>query len=422
MATVWTAKHVTMDSLVAVKIMSAELADCELAVTRFRTEARAAAKLRSPYVVQLHDHDIDPELGPYIAMELLEGENLAERLDRERTLSPKALCSIFEQVCKGLTRAHTLGIVHRDMKPDNVFLAVDDDGVETAKILDFGVAKSESPFALQGNQRTVAGALVGTLDYMSPEQAQGREVDHLTDLWALGVIAFESLVGQRPFGDDAPGAVVVQICAKPIPVPSKIEPNVPPGFDEWFATACNRDPAQRFSSAEELAASLLEVCDATELSIGDVLSTEEPWKPPSLPRVEEAPAPSKETPPNKEGKRPVLMLVESTYPPPEPRKPMTSESLDIEIEHEPEYFVSDGSVTVGPLGLATLRVGYQEGYVPGQALLWTDGWKRWREASDVFATETQRERSFHDLEIIGPRCAMPDAAPALPAGASKHMG
>lgn len=413
MATVWAAEHLTMGNLVAVKIISTELLDCELAITRFSREARAAAQLRSPYVVQLFDHDVDPVVGPYIAMELLEGESLAERLEREHTLPPKNLCRILHQVSKGLMRAHAAGIVHRDIKPDNIFLAIDDDAEETAKILDFGVAKADSPFAVRSGNKTVAGALVGTLNYMSPEQAQGREVNHLTDLWALGVIAFECLVGKRPFEDEAPGAVVMQICAHPMAVPSTLNPDVPPGFDAWFAQACNRDPSMRFSSSEELAQSLAHVCDADELSLDDVLqedlvSSDDVVT--SAPKVAKSPA---------RRKRPVLQLVDSTLPPPpDPAEdPDEMLSLDVEFEFEPEYFVAHGSSTVGPVSLETVRAGYRAGHVTIGSLLWTEGWPTWRRASEVFTALPGRRRkhAVPNLDLVGPSCAVPPGAPALPA-------
>lgn len=437
MATVWAAEHMTMGNIVAVKIISAELLECDLAIVRFNREARAAAKLRSPYVVQLFDHDVDPVLGPYIAMELLEGESLADRLDRERTMPPKDLCRILQQVGKGLMRAHAAGIVHRDLKPENIFLTVDDEAVETAKVLDFGVAKADSPLNVRGGNKTVAGALVGTLNYMSPEQAQGQEVNHRTDLWALGVIAFECLVGRRPFEDEAPGAVVMQICAHPMPVPSAINPGVPPGFDDWFAQACNRDPELRFSSSQELAQSLAHICDADELSIDDLLplddeepvsgrdmSTPKPQAPPPPPTlpvpapsaaVAESPAP---TAPPPARKRRVLQLVDSTAPPPPGADEQADEMLefDVDFDDEPEYFVTHGSTTAGPITLETLRVGYQAGYVAIDALLWTAGWPAWRKASEVFAIlpERPRKRPAPNLALIGPTCAVPPGAPALP--------
>lgn len=434
MASVWAAEHLTMGNIVAVKIISQDLLQYELVIARFNREARAAAKLRSPYVVQLFDHDVDPVLGPYIAMELLEGESLADRLDRDGTVPTEELCRIMLQVGKGLAKAHAAGIVHRDLKPENIFLAVDDDAEQTAKILDFGVAKADSPLIVRGGNRTAAGTLVGTLNYMSPEQAQGREVNHLSDLWSLGVIAFEALVGRRPFDDEAPGAIVLQICAQPIPVPSKLNPGVPPGFDAWFAQACNRNPAKRFASSTELATALAEACNADELSLDDMLSVatvEEPESVPSQPEVSSRAHRQSMTPPRK-SKR-VLQLVDSAPPPPPPGPAPPPPALppppelarsgeqelfevDVEFEPEPEYFVTHGSLTVGPATMDTLRAGYQAGYLPPDALLWTSGWPAWKKALEVFALAPERARRRHapNLALVGSPVQVPAGVPAPP--------
>ncbi len=411
MATVWAAEHLTMGNIVALKLISQELLQYDVAIARFNREARAAAKLRSPYVVQLFDHDVDPVLGPYIAMELLEGESLADRLDRERILPRTDLCRILLQVGKGLARAHAAGIVHRDIKPENIFLVVDDDGEETAKVLDFGVAKADSPLSIGAGKKTAAGTLLGTLNYMSPEQAQCREVSHLSDLWSLGVIAFEALVGRRPFEDEAPGAIVLQICAQPMPVPSAVNPSVPPGFDQWFAQACNRDPAKRFGSPQELAQSLAHVCDADELSLDDMLpvSLDEPDSQVPTSKQVASPQPS--------SKRRVLQLVDSTAPPP----PLASESeefdleVDFETEAEPEYFVTHGPSMVGPVTCEALRSSYRAGNVPAEALLWTAGWPAWRAAAEVFRHEPRQphKQTVPNLALVGPRALVPPAAPPI---------
>jgi serine/threonine protein kinase len=177
-----------------------------------------------------------------------------------------------------MKKAHELGIIHRDLKPDNIFLVRNDDQ-EIAKVLDFGIAKAQHPFGdWAGGTRT--GALIGTLQYMSPEQAQGHKLDSSSDLWALGVIAFECVCGRLPFPSDKPGELIVQICARPIPVPSEIA-RVPPRFDAWFARACQRDPQARFSSAKELADTLTEVLAAT--SSASVLVPRAAAPPPSGP-------------------------------------------------------------------------------------------------------------------------------------------
>jgi serine/threonine-protein kinase len=264
---IWRAEHQVLKSPVAVKLIDLEVARREGAVERFLREAQATAALRSPHVVQVLDYGLDhrEENGtvseqPFIVMELLEGENLAERIARIGALSPLDVVRVVTHVARAMSRAHELGIVHRDLKPENIFL-VNNGDEEVAKVLDFGVAKIASPMDLHGQTYTQTGSLVGTPYYMSPEQAQGNKtVDHRSDLWALGVIAFEMLTGKRPFDSDALGDLVLCICVRDIPIPSQCGP-VPAGFDAWFARAVARDPEQRFQSARELALALLELVE-----------------------------------------------------------------------------------------------------------------------------------------------------------------
>jgi serine/threonine-protein kinase len=224
---------------------------------RFEREAIAAARLRSPNVVTVIDHGVWEGV-PYIAMELLEGEDLSVRLRRVGCLSPRETVSIVAQVARALTRAHAAGLVHRDLKPANIFLVRDDDR-EIAKVLDFGVAKLDSRAGV--DEMTTTGAVLGTPHYMSPEQAQGaKNLDHRSDLWALAVVAYRCLTGLLPFDSEALGELFVRIIMRPLPVPSQVAP-VPPGLDAWWLRAASRDPAMRFQSARELA-------DALALALG----------------------------------------------------------------------------------------------------------------------------------------------------------
>jgi serine/threonine-protein kinase len=256
MGAVWRAEHGHLRSPVAIKLIDEAIARHPEALGRFMREAQAAAALRSPHVVQILDYGADRGV-PYIAMELLEGESLADRLARAGRLPPAEVARVITELARAIGRAHELSIVHRDLKPDNVFLVRNDD-VEVTKVLDFGIAKaSQTLGTVSGNTRT--GAVLGTPHYMSPEQAEGTKfVDHRTDLWALGVIAFECLVGRRPFESDALGGLLLAICTRPLPVPSAYGLELA-GFDAWFAKACAREVAGRFQSARELASDLRRV-------------------------------------------------------------------------------------------------------------------------------------------------------------------
>ncbi len=252
MGSVWRAEHVELGSLCAVKLIHEDLAESTAVRGRFRREAKAAAALSSDHVVRTFDYGVD-EQTPYIVMELLSGESLDQRLKRVGRLSANELSDVLAQVALALDRAHEQGLVHRDLKPGNLFICKADNGSDCAKVLDFGIAKSlrseDDPTV--GATRT--GAMVGSPAYMSPEQLRNAAgIDPASDIWSLGVVAFEALVGQRPFLATSIADLTVRICADPLPVPSSFA-QVPQGFDAWFAKACDRNATARFSTATELA-------------------------------------------------------------------------------------------------------------------------------------------------------------------------
>jgi serine/threonine-protein kinase len=257
MGAVWLAQQTALQTPCALKFLHGSVASSPEIRSRFEREAVAAAQLRSPHVVQILDHGVWDGM-PYIAMELLDGEDLSQRLQRLGKLPARDTALIIAQVARALGRAHTAGLVHRDIKPANIFLVADDDR-EIAKVLDFGVAKTSS--MAQADSNTKTGTLLGTPFYMSPEQAQAKVVDHRSDLWALAVVAFQCTTGRLPFVSETLWDLLQQIIVKPIPIPSEIA-RVPPGFDAWWARAAKRDPAGRFQSAKELA-------DALALSLGE---------------------------------------------------------------------------------------------------------------------------------------------------------
>jgi len=263
--TIWRAEQLVLGATVAIKLIDLAIARQAGALDRFLREAQAAATLRSPHVVQVLDYGVDGDQ-PFIAMELLEGESLAQRLHRLGRLAPSEALRIVTHVARAATRAHECNIVHRDLKPDNIFLVHNEDE-EVAKVLDFGVAKIKNPEWIAESSQTRTGSLIGTPHYMSPEQVQGNKtVDNRSDLWSLGVIAFEMFTGQRPFVGNALGDLVLQICVRDMPIPSRLAP-VPAGFDDWFAKAADRDPDRRFQSARDLAAALREVVGGGERDV-----------------------------------------------------------------------------------------------------------------------------------------------------------
>lgn len=265
MGSVWEGIHATLGTRVAVKFIDAEHANSAEARRRFENEARAAATLRSKHVVEVYDHGLMEDGRPFIVMEFLDGEPLDRRLDRVGRLPARDTSRLVSMVCRALSKAHAAGIVHRDLKPDNVFLVWDDeDGSDVVKVVDFGIAKFTDSKGPTSATRT--GSVLGTPYYMSPEQARGlRTVDHRSDLWSVGVIAYRCITGHLPFEGEAVGDVLVKLCTAALPVPSAIAPDVPPAFDAWFARALSREPEGRFQSAAELSSSLAHVCG---LSVG----------------------------------------------------------------------------------------------------------------------------------------------------------
>ena len=254
MGCVWVGEHLTLKTHVAVKFISSEAATSPEAHLRFAREASAAAQIKSPHVVQTFDHGLTPDDVPYIVMELLEGEDLAEHLFRVGTIGLERTAHIVDHVAKALGRAHKLGIVHRDIKPDNIFLT-EVDGDLFCKVLDFGVAKRTS--SLGTSLVTSVGTMVGTPAYMSPEQIlSDKPVDFHSDLWSVGVCAYHALTGDTPFNGETLGAICVAIADGKFTPPSQIRPELPPAVDAWMARALAVDPQERFSSAREMAKTL----------------------------------------------------------------------------------------------------------------------------------------------------------------------
>ncbi len=254
MGSVWVGFNTQLEMPVALKFMAPAMVGSPDLVARFEREAKAAAQLRNPHVVQIFEYGVDRET-PFIAMELLEGEDLGARLRSRGRLSLQETARILGDVCKALQSAHKNRVVHRDLKPANVFLCKHDE-YEVVKVLDFGIAKVVGQRIEDDVTRT--GALVGSPHYMAPEQARrtNKAVDHRSDLWSLGVIAFRCATGQLPFAGDDLIDVLVRVCTVPAPTPSSFAPDLSPEVDRFFARALARDPDLRFQSAKEMADAL----------------------------------------------------------------------------------------------------------------------------------------------------------------------
>ncbi|MBW2456780.1 MAG: serine/threonine protein kinase [Deltaproteobacteria bacterium] len=254
MSSVWVAEHETLGHEVAVKIMARALTRDATERARFKREAKLAEQLKSARITKSYGHGLTEQNTPYLIMELLEGETMAARLDEVGKMRPDLVVTILQQIASALDEAHALGIVHRDIKPANIFLLADDEEVRI-KVLDFGMAKrlgSDNPSVV-----TEAGTAVGTPDYMSPEQLRNaRGVDFRADLWAMGVVAYRALTGQRPFVSTTFAGLCMAICTGRYPPPSEVDDTVPPELDTWFDKALDLEPDNRFASANETADTL----------------------------------------------------------------------------------------------------------------------------------------------------------------------
>jgi len=251
MGAVFRARHVPLRKDVAVKVMRPDLTAAKDLVERFRQEAEIAARLEHENIVRVTDFGRSPEGYLFLVMELLEGESLFDRLRREVLLPPEEAVPIFWQICSALEAAHALNVVHRDLKPENVFLAHLTDGREVVKILDFGIAKFLEPTS---SSSTAAGMVVGTPEYLSPEQAVGGAVDGRADLYSVGIIAWRTLVGRHPFLPNEPRALIMAHALQALPPISDERPelSVFPSLVAVVTRACAKELTDRHANATAL--------------------------------------------------------------------------------------------------------------------------------------------------------------------------
>jgi serine/threonine-protein kinase len=241
----WTGRRVALKVLLGAAALNAEMAE------RFLREARATTRVAHPHIIEVLDMGRDPVDGSlYIVQELLQGEDLREVLRRERTVDPHWLIETLAPILEALAVAHAQGVVHRDLKPANLYLARQHDGRIVPKLIDFGVSRMEdSP---EAHEITHAGALLGTPDYMSPEQARGDRAGAQADVWAVGVVLYESLAGQRPYRAANYNALLIRILADDAPPLRSHVPGVPESLAVIVHKALARDTAERFQSVAAL--------------------------------------------------------------------------------------------------------------------------------------------------------------------------
>ncbi|MBK8256882.1 MAG: serine/threonine protein kinase [Polyangiaceae bacterium] len=295
MGAVYEVRHATLDRRFAAKILRPEIAKNEEHVQRFLQEARAAAAIGHANIVSVIDvgeHDVRGRKVPFIVMELLKGTSLAALIKDKGVLSPKRAAKIMAACADALAAAHEAGVIHRDLKPDNIFLAGENG--EQVKVLDFGVAKISGAARL-----TKVGMVFGTPHYMSPEQAKGEAIDHRSDIYALGVILYECLAGRVPFeADTSMGVLTKQIFANPDPI-ERVAPNAR-GLGALGAVVMRclaKEPADRYASMAELSDALHHVLRDPKAAAADSLGSSERHHRPALRLREDALMPRSVPPP-----------------------------------------------------------------------------------------------------------------------------
>jgi eukaryotic-like serine/threonine-protein kinase len=256
MGAIYAARRIHIGDTVAVKVLRPEVVHDTQSRERFQREARAAARLHHPNAVVVHDFGQDPDGTTYIVMELLEGRSLRQFLSEERSIAPTQAVGIVKQACAAIEAAHRLGIIHRDIKPDNIILLDSHDGIPHVKILDFGIAKllDRTEEERQTDPTlTQVGTVIGTPNYMSPEQCQGEPLDARSDVYSLGVVMYEMLTGVQPFtAKNSTGIVIKHVTEKPRPLIA-LKPEVPAEVERVVLKALEKKPELRQQSAIQLA-------------------------------------------------------------------------------------------------------------------------------------------------------------------------
>jgi serine/threonine protein kinase len=302
MASVYRARHLAFGEVCAIKVVAGKLAHDDTFLRRFRNEAIVTRRLQHPNAVRVDDLDTTEDGRPFIVMEFVEGRNLRDVIRQEAPLHPRRAVAITRQVASALAAAHALGIVHRDIKPDNILLTHDATGHDLAKVLDFGIAKvKETVLGEDAYTPTRTGMVVGTPQYVSPEQAMGKrgeEIDGRSDLYSLGVVLYEMLTGRLPFSSDtAMGMILHHLQTAPTP-PNVARPDlgIADPLSDLLMMALQKDPTHRFPGAHDMAAALDEVVDllpplaAPTMTGADAVPLHTPT-PPNTSRTPPVPAP-----------------------------------------------------------------------------------------------------------------------------------
>lgn len=261
---VFAAEHTLTAREVALKILHAHLVQTEQIAQRFLLEAQTMAKIRHPGICQILDAGRESDGTLFLALELLEGETLEESLERRGKLPRADALRITVEVLDALAAAHAREIVHRDIKPANIYLNRESEGIYHAKLLDFGIAHVAPK---GGNKLTDAGVVLGTPEYMPPEQARGKSIGPVSDVWAVGVVLYEMLSGMVPWSGDSAAAVLIAVANNPLTDIRELQPDTPVQLVQVINRALEKNPDRRFSSAEEMRDAIVAAAEAEGIAI-----------------------------------------------------------------------------------------------------------------------------------------------------------
>lgn len=248
MGLVYKARHTMLGKSLAIKVLRRDVCKNEEIMTRFRQEAQSATAIGNQHIIDISDFGTLPDGSTYFIMEYLDGVDLGELIDRKGKLDPGVVLHVTMQLCRGLGAAHAAGIVHRDMKPDNVHLLNRGGDEHFVKVLDFGIAKVGG----SSSKLTRAGQVFGTPHYMSPEQCSGTGVDHRTDIYALGIMMYEMLTGVCPFDADNLMGILTKHLHETAMPPRQLDPSIPEGMERVVLRAMEKDIDARYQTMEEM--------------------------------------------------------------------------------------------------------------------------------------------------------------------------
>jgi serine/threonine-protein kinase len=263
MCDVYRARNIVIGKQVAVKVLKPEFASDPKIASRFYREARAASRIRHPHAIDVMDFGIDQNETPFIVMEYVEGQTLSELLRHSGALTVERAANILRQACGALDVAHSVGVIHRDIKPDNILIA-EYEGGDWIEVLDFGVAKIQEDVNRRA-QLTGANFLIGTPRYMSPEQCEEKPVDARSDIYSLGVVLYEMLSGEAPFSGNSTRLLIAHAAETPPPLSHK-RPDIPPAVEAVVMKTLDKNPERRPQSALDLAQEFYEAAGLLTLA------------------------------------------------------------------------------------------------------------------------------------------------------------